>query len=61
LPLSLITAVILAAPLAAAEPEYATIRMEIGVARPATAAWAQVGKYCDIREWMNVDCKVTSQ
>jgi Polyketide cyclase / dehydrase and lipid transport len=60
LPLSLITAVSLAAPLAAAEPEYATIRMEIDVARPATAVWAKVGEYCDIREWMNVDCKVTS-
>jgi len=60
LSLSLITAVVLAAPLAAAEPEYATIRMEIDVARPAAAVWAKVGKYCDIREWLNVDCKVTS-
>ena len=41
-------------PLAAAEPEYATIRMEIEVARPAPMVWAKVGKYCDIREWLNV-------
>jgi len=47
-------------PLAAAEPEYATIRMEIDVARPAQVVWAKVGKYCDIREWLNVDCKITS-
>ena len=47
-------------PLAAAEPEYATIRMEIDIARPAQVVWAKVGKYCDIREWLNVDCKITS-
>ena len=44
----------------AAEPEYATIRMEIDVARPAKDVWAKVGKYCDISAWLNVDCKITS-
>ena len=58
--LGLITAVLAAMPLAAAEPEYATIRMEIDVAKPAQAVWAKVGKYCDIREWLNVECKITS-
>jgi len=60
MPLSLIPALLVATPLVAAEPEYATIRMEIDVARPAQAVWAKVGKYCDIREWLSIDCKITS-
>lgn len=44
----------------AAEPEYATIKMEIDVARPARDVWAKVGGYCDISVWLNVDCKITS-
>jgi len=63
--LSSLTAMILAAPALAspalaAEPEYATIRMEVDVARPAKDVWAKVGKYCDISAWLNVDCKITS-
>jgi len=41
-------------------PEYATIRMEIDVAKPAAEAWAKVGKYCDIAEWFKLECKITS-
>jgi hypothetical protein len=44
----------------AAEPEYATIKMEIDVARPAKDVWARVGGYCDISAWLGLDCKVTS-
>ena len=45
----------------AADPEYATIRMEIDVARPAAEVWAKVGGYCDISKWLtNVDCVITS-
>jgi len=44
----------------AAEPEYATIRMEIDIAKPADQVWAKVGKYCDISEWLSLDCKITS-
>jgi hypothetical protein len=45
----------------AAEPEYATIKMEIDIAKPATEVWAKVGGYCDISKWLNnVDCKITS-
>ena len=45
----------------AAEPEYATIKMEIDIAKPAKEVWAKVGGYCDISKWLNnVDCKVTS-
>ena len=48
----------LAAP-AVAAPEYRTIVMEIDVARPAAAVWAKVGKYCDISQWLNLDCAIT--
>ena len=43
----------------AAEPEYATVRMEIDVARPAKDVWARVGGYCDIQVWLSLDCKIT--
>jgi hypothetical protein len=44
----------------AAEPEYATVRMEIDVARPAKDVWAKVGGYCDITAWLGLECKITS-
>jgi hypothetical protein len=44
----------------AAEPEYAVIKMQIDVARPAKDVWAKVGGYCDIAVWLNVACKITS-
>jgi hypothetical protein len=44
----------------AAEPEYAVIKMEIDVARPAKDVWAKVGGYCDISVWMNFECKIMS-
>jgi hypothetical protein len=49
-----------AASLLAAEPEYAVIKMEIDVARPAKDVWAKVGGYCDIAAWLNLECKITS-
>ena len=45
---------------ALAEPEYVTIEMEIDVAKPAEEVWAAVGGYCDIGEWLSVDCEITS-
>jgi hypothetical protein len=52
---------LLAASALAAEPEYATIKMQIDVAKPAKEVWAKVGGYCDISKWLNnVDCKITS-
>ena len=44
----------------AAEPQYMTIKMEIDVARPASAVWARVGGYCDISKWLNLDCVIKS-
>jgi hypothetical protein len=30
------------------------------VNRPAAEVWARVGKYCDIGEWLQVQCRITS-
>ncbi len=45
---------------AMAQPEYVPIEMEIDVARPAADVWAKVGEYCDIAEWLNLDCVLTA-
>ena len=41
-------------------PHYATIPLEIAVSRPAMEAWKRIGKYCDIEEWLQVPCVITS-
>ncbi|MEI7949054.1 MAG: SRPBCC family protein [Gammaproteobacteria bacterium] len=44
-----------------AAPEYATIKMEIDVAKPAAEVWAKVGAYCDIAKWApQLDCEIVS-
>jgi hypothetical protein len=47
-----------------ADPEYATIRMEIDVDKPAESVWAKVGGFCDISKWIaagrEVPCAITS-
>jgi hypothetical protein len=43
-----------------AAPEYVAIHMETDVARPVAETWARVGNYCDISEWLAVDCKIVS-
>ena len=43
-----------------AQAEYVTIEMEADVDRPADEVWAKVGGYCDIAEWMSLDCEITS-
>jgi hypothetical protein len=45
---------------ALAEPEYTTIELEIDIAKPAKEVWSKVGGYCDIAEWLKVDCTITS-
>jgi hypothetical protein len=47
------------APCLAADTDYRTIEMEINIAKPAKEVWAKVGKFCDIREWLKVDCAIT--
>jgi hypothetical protein len=34
--------------------------LEITVNRPAAEVWKRVGKYCDIGEWLQVPCTITS-
>lgn len=43
-----------------AQPEYVAIEMEIDVAKPADEVWAKVGGYCDISEWLGLDCEISS-
>jgi hypothetical protein len=48
------------APLAIPNPNYVSIPLEITVNRPAAEVWKRVGKYCDIGEWLQVNCTITS-
>ena len=45
---------------AVANPTYVSIPMEITGNRPAAEVWKRVGKYCDIGEWLQVPCTITS-
>ncbi len=44
----------------AAEPEYTTIELEIDISKTAQEVWTKVGGYCDIAEWLKIDCVITS-
>jgi hypothetical protein len=43
-----------------ANPTYASIALEITVNRPAAEVWKRIGKYCDIGEWFQIPCTITS-
>lgn len=43
-----------------ASPTYTSIVMEIDVDRPAAEVWARIGGYCDIGEWLGIDCTIVS-
>jgi hypothetical protein len=43
-----------------AHPTYLAIPLEVDVNRPAAEVWKRVGKYCDIGEWLQVACTITS-
>ena len=43
-----------------ASPTYMSIPMEIMVNRPAAEVWKRIGKYCDIGEWFQIPCTITS-
>src|ERR1700680_3846434 len=47
-------------PLQAPNPTYVSIPMEIAVNRPAAEVWKRVGKFCDIGEWFQIPCTMTS-
>jgi hypothetical protein len=40
--------------------DYATIKLDIAVARPADAVWKKIGGFCDISAWLSVSCVYTS-
>lgn len=44
----------------ASAQEYVAIEMEIDVNKPASEVWSKVGGYCDISEWLNLPCEITS-
>jgi hypothetical protein len=48
------------APLQVPNPTYAVIPLEIAINKPAAEVWKRVGKYCDIGEWLQVPCTITS-
>jgi hypothetical protein len=41
-------------------PTYVSIPLEIVVNRPAAEVWKRIGKYCDIGEWLQIPCTITS-
>ena len=43
-----------------ARPTYVSLPLEISVDRPAADVWKRVGKYCDIGEWFQMPCTITS-
>jgi hypothetical protein len=43
-----------------AQPEYVTLEMTIDINKSAQEVWSKVGDYCDIQEWLNVQCEITS-
>ena len=43
-----------------ANPTYISIPLEITVNRPAAEVWKRIGKYCDIGEWFQIPCTITS-
>jgi hypothetical protein len=45
--------------LAAAEPNYHRLQLEIEIDKPAAEVWSKVGGYCDISEWLGLDCEIT--
>jgi len=45
---------------AVANPTYTSIPLEIAVNKPAAEVWKRVGKFCDIGEWFQIPCTITS-
>lgn len=41
-------------------PTYVSLALDITVNRPADEVWKRIGKYCDIGEWLQMPCTITS-
>lgn len=44
---------------ASAQPDYYRLELDVTVNKPAAEVWSKVGGYCDISEWLSLDCKIT--
>jgi len=44
---------------AAAEPNYYRLELEIAINKPAAEVWSKIGGFCDISEWLDLDCEIT--
>lgn len=42
-----------------AEANYHRLEMDIIVDKPAAEVWSRIGGYCDISEWLGLDCEIT--
>jgi hypothetical protein len=48
------------APLATPNPTYASIVVDVDVARPAAEVWKRIGGFCDIQNWFpGAKCQIT--
>jgi len=45
---------------AVASPTYTSIPLDITVNRSAADTWKRIGKFCDIGEWLQIPCTITS-
>jgi len=39
---------------------YTSVEMKVTVNKPVAEVWKLVGKYCDIREWLPVQCMIVA-
>lgn len=42
-----------------AQPDYYRLELDVTIDKPAAEVWSRVGGYCDISEWLGVDCEIT--
>ena len=42
-----------------ADANYHRLEMDITVDKPADEVWSKIGGYCDISEWLGLDCEIT--
>lgn len=40
--------------------EYANVHLHVDVDKPADEVWKKVGGFCDIKDWLNLPCEITS-
>jgi hypothetical protein len=45
---------------AVASPTYTSIALDITVNKSAADTWKRIGKFCDIGEWLQIPCTITS-